>query len=318
MPTKKTKRPAQKGISLAFLKFIRRHEGELRSFHFNQVITAYGVRWLQEHASDISGRITSHTGDDCSPFRNIDLPVSAIIALAPQQQHFATHGTVVRLVTVFENFLYDSIQRTVFLDPSCIETFEIKVDAQALAGAITGGTPRAWFAHFVADKLCRSKSPHDLVTRVDKILQAGTSGGLKNELEEYVKWTLVRNAIAHLGGDVTNELAQKWPARFPSAGRSLALTDKDVLRVAYLTRVLAKSLDAGQRAVAGRQEDSKLLAAELFVRHGLADPSALSFEVNKTLSIRMNRTQAEKLLSTVRKEQLIETGVIVADEMMGR
>lgn len=314
---KKSTRKKNAGISLAFLKFIRRHEAELRSFHFTQAMIVYGTRWLEEHSAGIPGRITSYATDSGSPFRNIDWIPAELIAIAPNQIQLMALGAAVRLITVFENFLYDSIQRAVFLEPSCVEKFEINIDAQAIAGAVVGETPRAWFAHFVANKTVRSKAPRDLIAFTDRLLKAGVIGGLSSEVEEYCNWTLVRNAIAHLGGDVTQELAEKWSARFPTAGRPIVLTHAEILRLAFLSRKIAKALDLGQRPKASRLEDCDLFAEELFVRLGISDPNKLSCEVSKVLSFRMKRNRAEGLVAKVRKGLLVNAGLIITDEMVG-
>jgi hypothetical protein len=304
------------GNSLAHAKFIRRHEDELNSYWFHRVAAIYSSRWLQEHGADIKKLVTSYPGDNHTPFKNLALTPSDVLALVPKQEQVLAQGTVVRLVTIFENFLYDCIQRAVFLHPTAI-AIEVKVDGSALASAVAGQGARAWFAHYVADKLCRGKTPTELLSRVDAILKAGVSSRLASDVDEWTRWTLVRNAIVHLGGDVTRELADRWPARFSGPGTAIKLLEADVRRVAYLSRTIAKNLDLGQQPRADRIADRDLLASELFIRFGVADPSELARKTTRILNTKMNRAAAEQLLAKVRRASPPDAGIVFPEEFLG-
>ncbi len=315
MPSKvNNKKPQSK--SLAFLKFGLRHVNELRSFWFHQVMTQYGLRWLQEHETEIPGKITCFPGDDKTPFVNLGATPSEILSLESKHSQMLVHSAIVRLVTVFENYLYDCIQRTVFIEPKVLEKSEIKLSASEVASAIESQGIKAWFAHYVADKLCRSSAPKELITRVDGFLQAGMIAPLEAEIKEWVQWTLVRNSIAHLGGDISVELANAWKHRFPNPGTPILLHYSDVLRLAFISRTLAKRLDSGQRAKSFRVYDRNLLAHELFVRNGIDDPRQLSVEVSSILSVPLSKTHAEQLLKSFRQGAFVDEGITITEEML--
>lgn len=305
--------------SLAYRKFILRHEAELGSYWFQQTAASYAARWIGEHRAEITPRLTSFPGDNCTPFKNIDVSADKFLNQAKLQAVTAGHAAVSRLVTVFENFLYDCIQRAVYINPSVIlgpdGKSDIKVDASELCGVISGQSARAWFAHYVADKYCRGRTPEGLIARVDALLQAGITKRLKDQIAEWVQWTLVRNAVVHLGGDVTSELADKWPERFPVARVRIDISYLDVQRVAFLSREICRQLDLGQVPMAARGADRDLLAAELFVQHGVDDPSTLSVILHSFLSVRANRGESERLIAKFRKWNSHDEGVVITDEM---
>jgi len=315
-PAKQKNTRTNVSSSIAYLKFIKRHEAELHSYWFHQVAAIYAARWLKEHEQAISDRLTSFPGDGVVPFTHLDVTPAVFWQLVPAQQQYLAHTAIVRLVTLFENFLYDSIQRAVFLEPNLLGKSELKIEANALAEALLQEGARAWFGHYVADKLCRGKSPSELIARVDGLLKAGIGTRLKKEVDEWILWTLVRNAVAHLGGDITRELADKWPARFPQPGSKISLSPVDVTRVAFLSRTLASELDNGQVPLSTRTADSELLASELFIRNGVDDPSDLAHRVSAILSVRIGREDAVRLLATFRRAAMPDSGVAITDDML--
>lgn len=314
--SKKKKLSANSSSSIAYLKFIKRHEAELHSYWFHQAAAIYATRWLDEHTQDIPNRLTSFPGDGVLPFTHLDVTPATFSDLVPTQQGYLAHSALFRLVTLFENFLYDGIQRAIYLEPGLLAKSDLKIEASALAEALLQESARAWFGHYVADKMCRGKSPAELITRVDGLLKAGIATRLRCEVDEWVLWTLVRNSVAHLGGDVTRELADKWPARFPQPGSKISLTTVDVTRVASLSRTLAAALDNGQVPLESRKADSELIASELFVRNGVDDPSDLSYRVSAILSVKITKEDAVRLLAKFRRSEMPDTGVTITDAML--
>lgn len=302
--------------SLALHKFGLRHAEEIRSFWYHQVMSVYAQRWLTEHGTDFSGGISTYPGDAATPFRNMAYTPSQVIALIPRQLQILSHSHIIRLVTIFENFLYDCIQRVVYLFPEVMDKSGLKVDLKDLIGVANSSDVRSWLAHYVADKICRSKTPKQLIEWVDEALQAGVTGRLVSEIEEWRKWTLVRNSIAHLGGDVSAELALEWSDRFPTKGSPIQVSEKELLRLAFVSRKLAKSLDAGQRALRSRKSDRDLIAREIFIGLGTIVPSELSFATSAILSVDLNKNDAEALIARIRKGQMNDEGVVITQDML--
>lgn len=313
-----TRRLTRRGISLAHLKFRRRHEHELRVYWHLSAAVEYAERyWNSVAPDDWPKTIAAMPGDQRVPFSSVDLSPATYLGHSPGVLRSLAENTLVNLVTAFEVYLFDVVQRTVFLVPTSVEDSDVTIRAGDLAKHIAKPAPRAWFARAMADRYCRNKTHAELIKRVGKLVKSDVANSQKTECEEWYNWVLVRNAIVHLGGEVSTDLQTKWPSRFPTAGVRLQLDGSDLIRVASIARLLVDTLDRrfGEEIVG--VQDQMLLARELYARFGTSTPGALSMRVSNILGCRFSKNDAEQAISEQRRGNHPDPGIVFTHEMLG-
>ena len=316
-PRRAVKRPTSAGISLAHLKFRRRHEHELRVYWHLAAAIEYARRyWESVPADDLPKTIAAMPGDQRVPFNAVDLPPATYLSHAPSVLRSLAENTLVNLVTAFEVYLFDVVQRTVFLVPKSVEDSDVTIRAADLAKQIAKPAPRAWFARAMADRYCRNKTHAELIKRVGKLVKSDVAKSQQAECDEWYKWVLVRNAIVHLGGEVSADLQENWPSRFPSAGSRLQITGSELGRVAMIARLLVSTLDRRFSAEIVGVQDQMLLARELYAHFGIATPSALSMRVSKTLGCKFSKNNAEQAIAEQKRGVHPDSGVVFTHEML--
>jgi hypothetical protein len=146
-----------------------------------------------------------------NPFKSIDLSVPEFLSHAPYIQACVRENAVVSFITAFEFFLFETLERLVYIDPTLINDSSIPIEAKELS-LVTDQDVRRWLATKVADKYLRNKTHAEMIARIDKFAKAGVSK--RPEVDEWNKWSLVRNAVVHTSRFVTSDLAVAWPSRF--------------------------------------------------------------------------------------------------------
>lgn len=185
-----------------------------------------------------------------------------------------------------------------------------------IASAVHGNSIRSWFAHRMADKYSRNKSHGDLIARLATLVKSGVTNEHASECREWELWVLVRNSIVHLGGIVSSNLAAAWPAKYGSEGTPIALSDKDVMRAAHVSRVIARALDRRLVQVIIHDHDQALMAQEIFIRTGESNPKKLSALVSKRLGTNMKPSRAAEAVAAQKRGDVVEHGFSFVDEML--
>lgn len=283
--------------SLAFAKFKVSLEAEIRTFWHILSCQEYATRWLNQ-ANPKPDHLSKYPGDNRNPFKSIDLSIPEFISHSPYIQDFVRENAVVSFITAFEFYLFETLERLIYIDPSLINDSSIPIEAKEIS-QVTDQDIRRWLATKVADKYLRNKSHSEMIARIDKFAKSGV--GKRPEVEEWNKWSLVRNAVVHTSRFVTNDLASAWPDRFRSVGSPLHLTDKEVARVHHLALTLSSAID--ERAIQStiKDRDATVLARELFIQKGLDSPRAIRKELDRIIQSKISVPVIEKILSNQRK-----------------
>jgi hypothetical protein len=305
------------GRSLAYCKFLLRHEHELRTHWHAKAASIYAERWWRTiPEAQWPPTTAAYPGDNVWPFTRIRIAPAEYLAYRQSVEQTLTLSTLVTLVTAFETYFYDAVQRTVFLNPESLAKSTIEFAASELADKVGRSDFKAWFAHRIADRYCRNKSHAELIDRLAKMVKSGVANQMATDIDEWRRWVLTRNSIVHLGGEVSRQLADVWPERFPQASQPILLTGNEINRVGQLSRSIVEVLDERFVAEIVNDADQELMARELFVRHGISSPVAIAKHVNLMLGSRMSRNRAEAALARQRREALEETGFTFLDEML--
>ncbi len=283
--------------SITFTKFKVSLEAEIRTFWHLLSCQEYASRWLN-NISPQPAHLSNYPGDNKNPFKSIDLSVPDFLSNSSYVQASVRENAVVSFITAFEFFLFETLERLIYIDPSLINDSSIPIEAKELS-LVTDQDIRRWLATKVADKYLRNKTHSEMITRIDKFAKSGVSK--LPEVEEWAKWSLVRNAVVHTSRFVTNELAVAWPTRFRCVGEPLNLTDREVARVHHLALTISSAVD--ERAVAStiKDHDAKLFVRELFIQHGISNPREIRKELGRVLQARMTVPNVEKIVANQKK-----------------
>jgi hypothetical protein len=286
------------GSSLAFAKFQSGLEQEIASYWHVHTALIYSERWWNEQLSQFSpSRITQYGSDECAPFQSIDISPAEYINRKDQVIEKARENAVVNFVTSFEVYLYDIIQRLIFLNPELLDESKIHFNASDISRVVGKVEMLDWFSQKIADKFVRGGTHFQIIGKVEKLAKAGISKRLEPELEEWNRWTYVRNSIVHGGRTVTEDLRRIWPERYASSGSALVISDRDISRVHSLALKIALELDRRAMDSVIEYQDAQLLTKEFFTRTGNDSAREIAIFVMDRLGCKLKRPLLEKALA---------------------
>lgn len=284
--------------SIAFLKFKSLLEFEIRTFWHVLASLEYADRWL---ASANPTRLTTHAGDSRNPFKSIDISPSEFAAEHLQVASHIRENALVSFVTSFECYLAELLERVIYIEPSTVSDSTLQFTAKDISSALPIADIKRWIATRVADKYLRNKTHAEMISKLDTACKAGVSNRLDAEIKEWSRWSLVRNSIVHTARQVTPELAEAWPTRFPAAAAQITLTDKEVARVHHLALTIAAALDGRAVETVIKKHDQVLLARELFVQRGIEDVKSIRKQIGSLMPLRLTKIDIEKTIADQRR-----------------
>lgn len=238
--------------------------------------------------------IGQNPGDDKNPFKSINIPPSDFIANTPTAQWKIRLNSLVGFVTIFEQYLFDTVERSIYIDPKTVDDSSMPFEAKDLC-SVEPGSLRSWLAAKMADKYLRNKTHTEMMARIDKFCLSGVSKS--TNAKEWERWTLVRNSIVHTAGFATKDLVAAWPTKFKRVGDPLVLTDSDLSAAHALALDLAETIDKMAIKNVIKKEDAELLTRELFIQNGISKPSEVRLQLNKILQSTLTDNQIQKVIA---------------------
>jgi hypothetical protein len=284
--------------SIAFLKFKSLLEQEIRTFWHVLASLEYAERWL---ATAAPATLAAHPGDKKYPFNAIDISPADFVA---EQVLVASHireNALVSFVTTFECYLSELIERLIYLEPSLVMDSDLQISAKEMAEVVPNTDMRRWLARRVTDKYLRNKTHGAMIERIDKFCKAGVSKSLESEIQEWSRWSLVRNSIVHTSRQVTPDLSAAWPTRFPTAGGAITLENKELSRIHHLALKIASAIDKRAIATLIHKRDEALIAREIFIQRGTSDATALRSVLGNIMPIKITKIDLEGMLAAQRR-----------------
>lgn len=290
------------GKSLAYQHFIRSLESEIRNHWLITTSLIYTKRWWENiKEEDLPERITEYPGDKKNPFNSIDLAPAEYLENIRHTEVYTIENSIVNFITSFEVYLFQLTNRIIYLNPELIESSEMPFEANEIAKAINHLNFREWFSEKVTYKYIKNKTHLKMIKRLESLIKYELYQPNKDLIEEWNKWTYVRNAIVHNGRQVSQDLSTIWNSKFPTKSIDLNLLERDVVRVHYLAMEIAKRIDGIVVSRIIKDEDANLLVRELFVRFGIDDSKELARRVYSTLNHKLKAPIVDKCLGFQRR-----------------
>jgi len=284
--------------SVAFLKFKSLLEQEIRTFWHVQASLEYAKRWLLAEAPS---SLTAYPGDSKYPFKAIDISPTNFITEQTLVSSHIRENALVSFVTAFECYLSELLERLIYLEPSLVMDSDLQISAKEMAEVVTNMDMRRWLARRVTDKYLRNKTHGAMIDRIDKFCKAGVSKSLENEIQEWSRWSLVRNSIVHTSRQVTTELSLGWPARFPTAGGPITLENKELARIHHLALKIAAAIDNRAITTLIHKRDEALIVREIFIQRGTSNATVIRSILANTMPIKITRIEIEGVLAAQRR-----------------
>ncbi len=289
--------------SLAFQHFKKTLESEIRNYYQLSTALIYSKRWWASIPKDeIPIRISEYPGDKRNPFNSIDLSPTEYLKNNEVSLKFTRENSIVNFITTFEVYLLNITRRLIYLHPEIISDSEIDFKANEIIENLNGDVSelKEWFADSIASKYMRNKTHLKMLKKIEKLIKYDLLKSSNVLIEEWNKWTYIRNAVVHYGREVTSDLKQVWEGRFSNIGSLLELNESDITRVHSIALKLAKKIDIRSIEIIG-DEDANLLVREMFVKDGIDDPKELSRIIFDILGHKIKTTCVEKCLGFQRR-----------------
>lgn len=265
--------------SLAFYKFEKTIEEEIRTYwaiismaHFSSIYLTSQPK--EKYIDEIGGKY--------EPFTYISIPIAEFLKTQDIYLNNIRENTLVNIITAFEVYLNDIYTRMIYLNPSIIEKSEISLTAQQIAPHLISKDTRLWFAKEVTKQRIRNKK-HDEMIRI--IAQGALCDikSIRDKLDQWMKFTYIRNSIVHVGRRVSEDLQKVWSQRF-ICGQKLNIQNKDIMYAATTALTIAKHLEPRINETCIKDNDAKLLIREVFIREGYSNQTIYKQIIQKVLS----------------------------------
>jgi hypothetical protein len=290
------------GKSLACQKFTKTLEGQIRNYWQIQTSLIYAERWWNTiEPENLPQTIAKFPNDSKRPFTSIDISPKDYIENFDNVEKLNRENTFVNFITAFEVYLFDIIKRIFYMNPELVGNSTMPMEAGVIGLELSKGDIRDWFSQKLADKYLRNLTHLKMLHKIQGLLKCDFETTNKKQVEEWNKWTYVRNAIIHNGREVSEDLNRVWKERFPIVGEPLNLTDKDMIVTHSLALELVKIIDKNALKHYIRIDDASLLIREFFVQFGIDDRSDLSQKMFKILSLKMKPQEIDSVLAFQRR-----------------
>lgn len=290
------------GRSLASQKFIKTLESQIRNYWQIQTSLIYSERWWNTmEPENLPQTIAKYPGDSMRPFSSIDILPQEYMSNFKNVEVLNRENSFVNFITAFEVYLFDVVKRIFFLHPELAEESGMPIEAGVIGSELSKGDLREWFSQKITDKYLRNLTHLKMLKKIQRIIKVDFEKTHKDKLEEWNKWTYVRNAIVHNGRESSEDLVRVWPSRFSNVGENLDLTDKDLILVHSLALDIVKIIDQNALKKFLKIEDASLLIREFFVQFGIDDRADLAQKIFKILNLKMKPQEIEKALGYQRR-----------------
>lgn len=285
--------------SIAFLKFKSTLEIEIRSFWHLLSALDISDREVDKYTSNL---ITGESGNNRYPFIAISITPSDYIKESTVVSGHVRENSLVSFITTFESYLFELTERIIYLNPESISDSDMNMTAGDIISVVNSNDPKKWISHKVAEKYLRNKTHTAMIKKIDKLSKAGTSTARVTDIEEWNKWTLLRNSIVHTTRQVTQELSDNWPDKFPTPGNTFSLTNQDVSRVFSLAISLAESIDKMAVTQVIKKSDALALAREIYIHHGISKSGELKKMISHSgMRLKLTNEDLERTLARHRR-----------------
>lgn len=287
---------ASRQRSLAFREFELRHRGEVDVYWRLAASATYAERWWASVPSaERPSRISDAAATD-SPEARVRLSPEDFVANQFHVLLWARAYTLVAMITSFESYLRRALERALIVRPALLSEFEMQLTARDLAGPAEDGGLRQWIARRVADKLIRDKTHPEAYRRLDEVFKCGVSKAMAAKVEEWQRFTLLRNAIVHESRTVTSELVRAWPERYPLPGTLVVVDDRDLVRVHDLGFELAEALDRRYTTEVIGEADAAELVCQMYWKMSVRDAETAMQFVDEFIGYSLTQQRADELL----------------------
>lgn len=299
--------------SIAFLKFKSTIELEIRAFWHTLAALELSERTVRSYTKPL---LTDEPGNDSYPFKAISITPKAYIDEGESVAGFVRENSLVSFITTFEAYLFEIMERMIYLDLDAISDSEMNMSAKDIISAAKSHDSKQWLASKMAEKYLRNKTHQEMIKKIDKISKSRTFLSRTADIGEWHRWTLVRNSVVHTTRQITRELSEDWASKFPTPGQSFNLTNQDVSRVFSLAIDLAGTIDKAAVTQVIKKADALALAREIYIHFGISKPAELRNKLsNCGIRTKLSNVDLDRMLSQHKRGNGLDNLTLSSIEM---
>ena len=293
------------GISLSLLAFRHRIKRASDSAWHALCCQEYAQRWWATIAkADLPSNISDFPGDRRKPFGAIKISPEKFVDACEKLALVHIENAIISMAGAFEAYLADLIGRCILVKPEVLADSDMTFCASELVQPEALSSPAMWISQEYVQRAVRNKSHSKLIHRVGNMMKRDIRAANTEDYEAWNKFVLLRNAIVHAAGLVTDELSKAWAKRFPSPRSVINMQPADIVAAHKAAYGLANTIDAFALETVIQKADAELLARELFVVRGETDAATISRQITHLLGEKFGKGKVEAALARQRREQL--------------
>ena len=207
----------------------------------------------------------------------------------------ARADALLNVTTEFEHYLFEILERVIYIDPALISESSLPIQAQELA--LISDEVRRALAMKCTDRCLRGKTYADMVVRIHQILNSDISESLRSRLAEWSRLFSAQSRTSELPKLAANDGGKASPSLLQRKGEPLTLTAEAVAHVARLALLIAAGVDECAVAAVLDDHDARLLVKELFVRHPSEKPQDIRTQLDRMLHSRISVADVREIIA---------------------
>lgn len=292
------------GISLSLLAFRHRIKKVTDAAWHALCCQEYAERWWEEvPEGEIPSDLSQYPGDRRTPFGAIKISPAQFIGASSTFQSVQIENAIISVAGAFEAYMADLIGRCLLVKPELLADSDMTFKASELAQPEAIASPVMWLSNEYVQRVVRNKSHSKLIQRFGNMAKRDVAKANAADYAAWNQYVLLRNALVHAAGLVTEELSHALQDRFPSPKRSIVVQPADIVAAHKAAYGLADTIDAFALETIIKKADAELLARELFVVKGETDAASISRSITHLLGANFSKSAVEAALARQRREQ---------------
>lgn len=296
------------GITLSLLAFRHRIKRASDAAWHALCCQEYAQRWwVAVPDEEMPANISDYPGDRRTPFGAMKISPKNFSAAGKKLGSAHIENAIISIAGAFETYMADLIGRCVSVKPELLADSDMEFKASELVQRGALSSPAMWISREYVQRAVRNKSHSKLIQRFGNMAKRNIQAANSTDYDVWNRFVMLRNALVHAAGLVTEDLCQVWDERFPSAQTTISLQPADIVAAHRAAYGLANTIDSFALETVIQKADAELLSRELFVVKGETDPATISKQIAHLLGEKFGRNRVEEALARQRREQLDTT-----------
>ncbi len=231
------------------------------------------------------------------PFAYFNKSLDEYKDLKTEMAETTCRGTYVTLISTFEDYAYDVLRRYFTLNSEKIKEESAQTTFADLHSYVSSHGPMQGLIENLVDKKLRNKKTTELLGVIASYCKSGVATKLADEVKRVDEHSLVRNAIIHNDGYITNDLVKFDPAKYGATVKRVSITFRECIDLSHLIFKITKEFELQLLPNVIKEADIVAICKEIYIKTGDCKPAKYKKIIKGLLGIVVRSAEITHYLS---------------------